>query len=557
MKKEMNEKTMVLAHLRQKHNHTLTFLACLIWLVLRSGRKPTRLAYPCQQMAAITVSTYLGVIFIFFRRQIVSLVKEKILPRLTAGNTVILLLSAVILLTAIPHYQAIRSFKKYDSAKSSSAMGTPAYRQDKKSALIYQSIPAAMLLENPHRVVSVHDSSATSWAGSGNPHNYINEIEVAKMVKEGVLKLTKETDYVNAWKKLIPYKQGEIVAIKLNLNNWGDLSATMNPYTELVNAVIGGLIAMGVPANNIWLIDPSRGMSSAWTAKIKPQGIKFNPYANQYVDANSPYASIVNFTREGATAVRPGSAFIEADHIINMPQLKGHGGASITLSLKNHYGSAEIGTQGREHWHDYIYQHNSGYGNNGINPLIAINLNPVFVEKTRLIIGDGLYGHPTLNYAAPVLFRSFGNNPPEILFFGVDPVAVDSVMFDYLQRECRASGQPARNDDLNREAALAGLGVNEHWNSDTTRKYNAIEYAEVDLDQVIPPGIKYGDVSGDNEITAYDAALTAQNAISLITFTAEQATKADVSGDGQITAYDAALIAQYAVGIIDHFPVEN
>jgi len=70
-------------------------------------------------------------------------------------------------------------------------------------------------------------------------------------------------------------------------------------------------------------------------------------------------------------------------------------------------------------------------------------------------------------------------------------------------------------------------------------------------------GLLYGDVSGDSEITAYDAALTAQASVGIITLTPGQITKADVSGDGEVSAYDAALIAQYSVGIIDHFPVEE
>jgi hypothetical protein len=65
----------------------------------------------------------------------------------------------------------------------------------------------------------------------------------------------------------------------------------------------------------------------------------------------------------------------------------------------------------------------------------------------------------------------------------------------------------------------------------------------------------YGDVSGDGEISAYDAALTAQAAVGLINLTANQAKAADVSGDSKVTAYDAALIAQKAVGLIDKFPV--
>ena len=69
--------------------------------------------------------------------------------------------------------------------------------------------------------------------------------------------------------------------------------------------------------------------------------------------------------------------------------------------------------------------------------------------------------------------------------------------------------------------------------------------------------ILYGDVSGDGAVSAYDAALTAQAAVGLITLTAEQAKAADVSGDGVISAYDAALIAQKAVGLVAKFPVET
>jgi len=67
----------------------------------------------------------------------------------------------------------------------------------------------------------------------------------------------------------------------------------------------------------------------------------------------------------------------------------------------------------------------------------------------------------------------------------------------------------------------------------------------------------YGDVSGDGEVTAYDAALAAQASVGIITLTPEQTVKADVSGDGEVSAYDAALIAQYSVGIINKFPVEG
>jgi hypothetical protein len=67
---------------------------------------------------------------------------------------------------------------------------------------------------------------------------------------------------------------------------------------------------------------------------------------------------------------------------------------------------------------------------------------------------------------------------------------------------------------------------------------------------------KYGDISGDSALSAYDAALCARIAVGLDAYpTGDNLTKADVSGDGFVTAYDAALIAQRAVGLIEKFPV--
>jgi len=81
---------------------------------------------------------------------------------------------------------------------------------------------------------------------------------------------------------------------------------------------------------------------------------------------------------------------------------------------------------------------------------------------------------------------------------------------------------------------------------------------DIGVYEYAPQGIiLYGDVSEDSEISAYDAALTAQASVEIIALTAEQTVKADVSGDGEVSAYDAALIAQRAVGLIDRFPVEG
>ncbi len=63
-----------------------------------------------------------------------------------------------------------------------------------------------------------------------------------------------------------------------------------------------------------------------------------------------------------------------------------------------------------------------------------------------------------------------------------------------------------------------------------------------------------GDISGDGNITAYDASLALQYVVGLIELLLEQQYAADVTGDNIVTALDAALILQYSAGLITEFP---
>ncbi len=73
----------------------------------------------------------------------------------------------------------------------------------------------------------------------------------------------------------------------------------------------------------------------------------------------------------------------------------------------------------------------------------------------------------------------------------------------------------------------------------------------------VNPPVLYGDVDGNGEVQAFDAATTLQASVGMITFTPEQIVIGDVDGNGTIQAFDASLILQYSVGIITIFPVEE
>ena len=67
----------------------------------------------------------------------------------------------------------------------------------------------------------------------------------------------------------------------------------------------------------------------------------------------------------------------------------------------------------------------------------------------------------------------------------------------------------------------------------------------------------YGDVSQNDEITAYDAALILWYLVGLTSLSQSQLDAADVSGNGEVTAYDAALILQFVVELINEFPITS
>jgi hypothetical protein len=74
--------------------------------------------------------------------------------------------------------------------------------------------------------------------------------------------------------------------------------------------------------------------------------------------------------------------------------------------------------------------------------------------------------------------------------------------------------------------------------------------------------ILYGDVSGNREVSSYDAQLVLKYVVGAITLPNEICPNftlavADVSGNGLITSYDAACILQYSIGLIPSFPVER
>jgi hypothetical protein len=136
-------------------------------------------------------------------------------------------------------------------------------------------------------------------------------------------------------------------------------------------------------------------------------------------------------------------SFAEADYIINLAVLKGHS-AGITVCAKNHYGSLIRNPVGYE-WgvqQNYYDLHDSlpngiwTPGRGHYRALVDLMGHRELGAKTLLYLIDGLYGG---YYWEGTAFKwnmpPFNGDWPSSLFASQDPVAIDSVAYDFLLAE--------------------------------------------------------------------------------------------------------------------------
>ncbi len=335
-------------------------------------------------------------------------------------------------------------------------------------------------------MIHTHSLEATSWDYStGWYGDYVNQLAVDLMTDRGVTALTNTATVVDAWHAIMPsYQAGQKVAIKVNLNNagCGDDDQVIDALPQPVNSVIRGLKTIGVAESDIWIYDVTDGWHSgefpdrlitAITARYP--GVQFHALENwcssavqtlgfsgsQHIHFNVPSG------KPAITDQPICNALVNAHYLINMPIMKKHGMAGVTLGFKNHFGSFQ--TCQDAHWSVEL-----GDGNyvSTYNGMIDIFNNSHVKDKTVLTVGDALYGARFNNYSeVPNPWPTFNNKSPNSLFFALDPVAIDCVMYDFLDDE---GGVPAQSDDYLKLAATAGLGVFEHW--DAQHHYSTILY---------------------------------------------------------------------------------
>ena len=473
----------------------LAGILCLIWFLVRVLPKPDRIYYPCQQVSMTIASSYIifwsiiwGALFhgVAFWVRRVKIKTIAILPVILISFVLIFTISSVVFADIENDNKEISSWEPIPNQP----IGTP------------RGV-------NPGRVVWVWDPDATESNTNGFWWYKVNNDQdtIDKMFSLGVQGLAGFNDIKDSWDALfkhfnivhgngdVGYNPGEKISIKVNLNNCYqarsylllDNDRDASPY--VVKALLRQLVnVVGVKQEDITVYDASRVMPNWFFKRVYyetypailpiPEFPKVHYVDNaglalgrEKVKASSEKIYFADGT--GLSRTLP-TCVVEAKYIINMPLLKRHPIENgVTLSGKNFFGSwiEEVAVV-----HNY---HKSAFIEGNPAPQTDLLADEDLGGKTLLYVGDGTYAtkvdHRTI---AKFNMYPFNNDWTNSLFFSQDPVAIDSVMYDFLHAEgtdpCEGSqnylhqsAEPLPNtyDPENDGIYLSeSLGVHEHWN---------------------------------------------------------------------------------------------
>jgi hypothetical protein len=299
----------------------------------------------------------------------------------------------------------------------------------------------------PGRVVEVHYQRAV-----GADHG-IDARAAKAMVDRGMRQLTGADHATESWRQF--FSRGDIVGIKVNPvgRSWGPGRAGAISNHAVVLEVVAGLESAGVRRRDIILFDryadQFRGAGYEallrepaldgvrWYAsavdyddrQVDIRGYDGRPSGDPHVVGYDPdvfvtldYASPFHDPKDDRRFRSHMSVIVSRmiDKLVNIPVLKDHGSAGVTLALKN-MSHGLHNNVARSHITD-IQRGTAVSGPNQCNTFIPAAAGAeILRRKATLHLLDGLIG---VYQGGPSADRTFHYGS---LFFGTDPVAMDRV----------------------------------------------------------------------------------------------------------------------------------
>jgi hypothetical protein len=528
-------------------------LAALIWVVTRVVPKPSRASYPCMQVAmslAAGFLAYLGALVLSALS--LGLARRSLLARRYGSALILLFVGLSLPLFFGGDIEVARA--TYPTADH------PANQPTGEPGGIF-----------PGRVVWVHDPDATNQnclPGAYGHGWFLNENNdqrvIDRMLSDALRVVSGEVTDTAAWqavfryhnggrgKGAIGYQEGESVFIKINAtSSWSgninpsDFSKIQNEYygisetsPHLVLSVLRQLVNVaGVAQEEIWVGDPLRHIYKhcydMWHAEFPDiHYLDHDGWGGREKMVPSQTA-VITYSDRGSV-LREGTwsdasvgdtvwndylytIFENAEYMINIPTLKGHKHAGITAFPKNHFGSHT--REDAKHLHGGLVApevnnpRRQGYGLYRVQ--VDLMGHALLGEKNLLYLLDGLWtSDMEVNDPDKFMKAPFNDDWMSSIFLSLDPVAVESVGFDFLRAEFTADRGLATHpqmegvDDYLHQAAdstawpqgivydpdddgtaIASLGVHEHWNNPVDKQYSRNLGTGSGIELVTPGGL--------------------------------------------------------------------
>jgi hypothetical protein len=381
---------------------------------------------------------------------------------------------------------------------------------------------------HPGRVVWVHDSGVLDWKGPGEGHWYdahhIRQERVDQMMMRAVCDLTGEPVVAKAWDKLfrhlnvargkgaVGYQAAEKVLIKPNWVGmiWREGAVDpesyslvkrqdyMNTAPQMIIALVRQLVSAGVRECNITVCDTLAYLVNEYHAIMRREcpEVRYEDFAGRFGRIKVASSSVpLHWSCRPDNAVQdhlPG-CIAEAEYLVNFATLKAHVATGVTLCGKNHFGSL-VRWPVEKGYYD-MHRHSFAKETSRYREQVDLLGHAHLGGKTVLNLIDGLFSgkHPIDPAPRRMTTTPFAGDWAKSLFASQDPVAIDSVGYDFLRAEYDDYPRRPGVDDYLHEAALAdappsgtfydpdhatperrlaSLGVHEHWNNAAEKKYS-------------------------------------------------------------------------------------
>ena len=527
-----------------KNHHFLTRLflpffglASLVWFLVRVIPKPSRASYPCMKVAAPMASSFI-VYLIGFSSSVFAIRKARVLFH--KNKYALMIVFAIIGLMG--------------TLWMNTGTSMPAF-----AAYLLEDQPANEPIGTakgifPGRVVWVHNPDATNenckptTYGDGwflDKNN--DQAVIDRMLSDAIQSLTGESTDKAAWDAIfkyhnnnrgkgeVGYQAGEIVFIKINATsawsgnfNTSDLSVARNKYygtaetsPQLVYSVLHQLVdVVGVKQSDIYIGDPMKHIYKhsfdKWSVDFPEVNYLDHDYgtSRNRVQSEPSDEPLIFYSDRGQvmhvgtwndpTAGDP----TENDHLytvnqfaeymINIPTLKGHKRAGVTMFAKNHFGSHT--RDSAQHLHGGLVNPTENDPYRQLRNIYRVQVDmmghKLLGGKTLMFLMDALFaGSEAVDPPRKFQMAPFNDDWVSSIFLSQDPLAIESVGYDFLRTEFSLDSQypyPSMGgvDDYLHQAAdpsewpegieydpeddgapIGSLGVHEHWNNATDKQY--------------------------------------------------------------------------------------